>query len=57
MRIASNGPTIDDQGRGGLSRRSFLALAGAGGAAVGVSALGNRYAFATPACSASVLPK
>lgn len=49
MRIASNGPTIDDQGRGGLSRRSFLALAGAGGAAVGVSALGNRYAFATPA--------
>lgn len=35
--------------RGGLSRRSFLALTGAGGAAVGVSALGNRYAFATPA--------
>ncbi len=31
-----------------LTRRSFLALAGAGGAAVGVSALGNRYAFATP---------
>jgi len=34
--------------RSGLTRRSFLALAGAGGAAVGVSALGNRYAFATP---------
>ena len=40
----------DDADRGtGLTRRSFLALAGAGGAAVGVSALGNRYAFATPA--------
>lgn len=35
--------------RSSLSRRSFLALTGAGGAAVGVSALGNRYAFATPA--------
>jgi uncharacterized protein (DUF1501 family) len=35
--------------RGGLTRRGFLALAGAGGAAVGASALGNRYAFATPA--------
>jgi uncharacterized protein (DUF1501 family) len=34
---------------GPVSRRSFLALAGAGGAALGVSALGNRYAFATPA--------
>lgn len=31
-----------------LPRRSFLALAGVGGAAVGVSTLGNRYAFATP---------
>lgn len=31
-----------------LSRRSFLALTGAGGAAVGVSALGSRLAFATP---------
>lgn len=40
----------EEQGsrRGGLTRRSFLAVAGAGGAAVGVSALGNRYAFATP---------
>lgn len=39
-----------DQGSrvGALTRRSFLALTGAGGAAIGVSALGNRYAFATP---------
>ena len=37
-----------DTDRSGVSRRSFLALAGAGGAAIGVSALGNRYAFATP---------
>jgi uncharacterized protein (DUF1501 family) len=43
----SRRPAVDE--RDGLSRRSFLALAGAGGAAVGVSALGNRYAFATPA--------
>ncbi len=44
--VRSNHLTSD---RGGLSRRSFLALAGGGAAAVGVSALGNRYAFATPA--------
>jgi uncharacterized protein (DUF1501 family) len=41
-------PDAERQERSGLTRRSFLALAGAGGAAVGVSALGNRYAFATP---------
>ena len=35
-------------GRDRLTRRGFLALTGAGGAALGVSALGNRYAFATP---------
>jgi uncharacterized protein (DUF1501 family) len=39
----------DGQEHRGVSRRSFLALAGAGGAAIGVSALGNQYAFATPA--------
>ena len=33
----------------GFSRRSFMALAGAGGLAIGVSGLGGRYAFATPA--------
>ncbi len=32
-----------------LSRRNFMALAGAGGVAVGVSSFGGRYAFATPA--------
>ena len=41
------GPAEETRGSG-LSRRSFLALTGAGGAAVGVSAIGNRYAFATP---------
>ena len=54
MRTRTRPPTDTDADgdnetrQGGLTRRSFLALTGAGGAAVGVSALGNRYAFATP---------
>lgn len=43
----------EDEGRRRLSRRGFLALTGAGGAAVGVSAIGNHYAFATPEAPAS----
>lgn len=39
---------IESASASSLSRRSFMALAGAGGLAVGVSSLGNRYAFATP---------
>jgi uncharacterized protein (DUF1501 family) len=47
-RRSDRGPTTTTDRPSGLTRRSFLALTGAGGAALGVSALGNRYAFATP---------
>ena len=45
--------TDEGSGAGRWSRRGFLALAGAGGAAVGVSAIGNQYAFATPEAPAT----
>lgn len=48
-RSASGASTASQTtGKSSLTRRSFLALTGAGGAAIGVSALGNRYAFASP---------
>ncbi|MHB1140091.1 MAG: DUF1501 domain-containing protein, partial [Microthrixaceae bacterium] len=49
-----DGPGTCEESNGNRwSRRGFLALAGAGGAAVGVSAIGNRYAFATPEAPAT----
>lgn len=48
MRSTSTAAPPADRTGSRLTRRSFLALAGAGGVAVGVSTLGSRYAFATP---------
>jgi uncharacterized protein (DUF1501 family) len=51
--VEDHGDEHDDHGAGRFSRRGFLALAGAGGAAIGVSAIGNHYAFATPEAPAT----